>query len=463
MDKESLRESLRAQLWPVPLVAVLVALILGQGLPYLDGQLDDSMPAVISGFLFGGGPEAARSQLETIAGSTITVTSLTFSLTVVTLQLASSQFSPRLLRTFARDRFVHNTLALFLATFVFALTVLRSIRVETSAGPGFVPEIAVTTAFALTIASVIGLVLFLAHLARQIRVETMLRDVHRETDGTLERIFPEQVTREQTVPLPETPAVLLRAPSSGFLTRIDQTTLTTAAAQHEAFITVDVSPGASLVAGMPTARLWSTNTQPIDGERLAELTDKVSKSLRTGFERTSTQDPSFGLQQLLDVTDKALSPGINDPTTAVHALSHISAVLCSLVNRKTGPTTLHDHNGKARARLSFPSFAQLLGLVMDQLITYAFADPRTAQRTIDMLSEVTGAASHATTLDTHSPALHTQLRRIRPAIETSGLDTVVRGNLTSTLTALEHYLVGAASACSTQREGSPDAAGLGHP
>ncbi|WP_219815716.1 DUF2254 domain-containing protein [Arthrobacter sp. SX1312] len=436
-SKESVRESLRVQLWPVPLIAVIIALVLGQALPYLDRQLDDSMPPVVSGILFGGGPEAARSLLETIASSTITVTSLTFSLTVVTLQLASSQFSPRLLRTFTRDRFVHNTLALFLATFVFALTVLRSIRVETSAGPAFVPEIAVTTAFALTISSVVGLVLFLAYLARQIRVETMLRDVHRETDKTLERVFPEHDSRRPSVRTPEGRPDAVRAPSSGFLTRIDTGALLSAAERLDAFVSVDVAPGASLVAGVPVARVWDAQAVPLDGDRLAELTETVSRSLRTDFERTSTQDPSFGLQQLLDVTDKALSPGVNDPTTAVHALSHISAILCSLTDRTTGPVTLYDSNDRARLNLTLPSFAQLLDLVMDQLITYAFTDPRTAGRSIAMLSEITISASRAGTLPTHTSALSGHQARVRTAVEASTLDAVIRADLASQLNDVE--------------------------
>ncbi|MBG6225287.1 putative membrane protein [Arthrobacter sp. CAN_A2] len=429
LDRESIRESLRSQLWPVPLAATVIALGLGQALPFLDGQFDDRMPPAVSGVLFGGGPEAARSLLETIAGSTITVTSLTFSLTVVTLQLASSQFSPRLLRTFTRDRFVHWTLALFLATFVFALTVLRSIRVETSAGDAFVPEIAVTTAFALSIATVVALVLFLAHLARQIRVETMLRDVHREAEGTLDRVFPDQGPRTQEAPSPRTTPSPLKAPSSGFLIRVKDADLVAAAVEHDAFIAMDAVPGTSLVAGIPVAQLWSTNGTPLSGDRLTGLEQAASRALRTGFERTSTQDPSFGLQQLLDVTDKALSPGINDPTTAVHALSHISALLCSLTTRDTGPATLCDEAGQARARLVFPTFAQLLELVMDQVITYAFTDPRTASRTIDMLTEITLSAGYAESLGTHTRTLRAQLDRARIAVDASPLDRTIKEHL----------------------------------
>ncbi|WP_434994694.1 DUF2254 family protein [Arthrobacter sp. Ld5] len=160
----------------------------------------------------------------------------------------------------------------------------------------------------------------------------------------------------------------------------------------------------------------------------------MSTSLRTGFERTSTQDPSFGLQQLLDVTDKALSPGVNDPTTAVHALSHISAVLCSLTARTTGPITLYDTNDQARVNLTLPSFAELLDLVMDQLTTYALTDPRTAGRSIAMLSEVTITASQAGTLPAHAPTPHGHLARVQSAVEASTLDASIRADLLSQLT-----------------------------
>lgn len=130
--------------------------------------------------------------LDAIAGSLITVTSLTFSLTVVTLQLASSQFSPRLLRTFSSDRFVHVTLSLFLATFAYALTVLRTVRTADDGQNSFVPQISVTVAFLLALASVIGLVLFLGHLANMIRVETMLREVHTEASNTARRVLSER-------------------------------------------------------------------------------------------------------------------------------------------------------------------------------------------------------------------------------------------------------------------------------
>lgn len=438
LDRETLRDSLRTQLWPVPLAAVVVAVALGQFLPFLDHALDDTLPPVLSSVLFGGGPEAARSLLGTIASSMITVTSLTFSLTVVTLQLASSQFSPRLLRTFTSDRFVHNTLALFLATFAYALTVLRSIRVESSAGSGFVPELSVTAAFLLTLASVVGLVLFLAHLARQIRVETMLRDVHREADRTVDHIFPRERKNDPTV-LPPGDGTPLLVRSSGFLLGVDAGAARAAAEASDAFVAIDSMPGASMIRGVPFARAWGPDGSPLRPEQQDDLEQAVDEALRVGFERTSAQDVGLGLQQLLDVADKALSPGVNDPTTAVHAVSHIAALLSSIGQRRTGPETLRDDDGLPRVVVAYPTFEQLLGLALDQLLTYAFSDPRTAARTVELLRELALTVEDPPAANRQAGLLR-QLRRAGAAIEASDLDADLRSQLTSTVTGIERML-----------------------
>ena len=400
----NLRDSLRTQLWPVPLAATVAAMALGQVVPILDRQVEDHLPDVVSGFLFGGGPEAAQAVMQTIAGSLVTVTSLTFSLTVVTLQLASSQFSPRLLRTFSRDTFVHNTLALFLATFVFALTVLRSIRAETSEGAGFVPKISITVGFGLTLASVVALVFFLAHLATQIRVETMLRDVHGEANEAIDRIFPPgENVRPADLAESKPGATLIESAVSGFLLSIDAKAALAVAVATDTFVVVDSPPGMSLIEGVPIARAWSSDGGSLDGQRLTDLRAGLKDSLSEGFERTSTWDAGFGLQQLLDVASRALSPGINDPTTAVHAIGHISALLCTLASRSTGPKLLADDQNRSRVILNFPTFEDLLNQALRQMTKYALGDPRTAERLVRMLRElswVVGAGPHGRAIQT---------------------------------------------------------------
>lgn len=424
-DIDALRDSLRTQLWPVPLAAVVIALLAGQYLPTLDRQLQDQLPDAVSGLLFGGGPEAAQALIQTIAGSLITVTSLTFSLTVVTLQLASGQFSPRLLRTFSRDRFVHNTLGLFLATFVYSLTVLRSIRSETSEGGGFVPDIAITVAFVLTVASVIALVFFLAHLARQIRVETIMRDVHSEADAAMHRIFPDTETREQcTFASPGSGVILIESIESGFLLGVDTDAAVSAAVDSRTVIVIDADPGASLIKGVPFARAWASDGASVDDQTAATLIRKLQKSLSTGFERTSAQDAGYGLQQLLDVASRALSPGVNDPTTAVHAIGHISALLCAVASRDTGPKVHADEQGQPRVIVSYPTFEKLLDQVMVQMLRYAMNDPRTAERVARMLRELSwiDAGHNATLIGRHLAAL-------RAAISVAEISGQVKGRL----------------------------------
>lgn len=382
-------DALRTQLWPLPSLAVTSAVVLGVALPALDSVVDGQLPESVSIFLFSGGPEAARSVLQAISGSLITVTSLTFSLTVVTLQLASSQFSPRLLRTFTSDRFVHGTLALFLAAFAFALTVLRSVRTEGSGNTAFVPEISVTVAFALAVASVVGLVLFLAHLTREIRVETMMRNVNAETRETIDRVFPEERPAHGAEPAPASGAFLIESNSSGFLTSLDKGALLQAAEESGAVVRMDREPGSSLVEGVPFATAWPAEPGGMLGHDAREkLAQDINAAVATGFERTNVQDVGFGFRQLVDVATRALSPGINDPTTAVHVIGHLSALLCRLVGRNPGPEHLTDDDGRVRVVLLLPTLRDLLDLAMDQPRQYGAADPAVAGRLLGLLHEL---------------------------------------------------------------------------
>ncbi|MHA7241632.1 DUF2254 domain-containing protein [Paeniglutamicibacter antarcticus] len=385
-------DSLRSQLWPMPLVAIILSVALGQLLPYLDKELDSRTASEVTGWLFGGGPEAANNLLQTIAGAMVTVTSLTFSLTMVTLQLASSQFSPRVLRTFTRDRIVHNTLALFLATFAYSLTVLRSVRIATDQAPGFVPRISTTLAFVLAVASVLTLVAFLSHLARQIRVESMLQTVFDEAESTLKRVYEDTENPDLVQPGALTANGQgfrpIESRASGFLLSVDYTATNTAALEAGAFVVFDSTPGDSLVRGVPFARARYSTGGELGDEAFDALCDAVSECIITGFERTSVQDATLGLQQLLDIACKALSPGINDGTTAVHAIGHVSALLCGLAERPTGPYLVRDKTETARVLVLRPGLEDMLELAMRQLLRYAMDDPRAAERTVKLLLEL---------------------------------------------------------------------------
>ena len=383
------RDALRTQLWPIPAVGIVLAVTAGIALPRVDARLDGDLPTWLTSHLFDGGAEAARGLLQAVAASLITVTSLTFSLTVVTLQLASSQFSPRLLRTFSRDGFVHATLALFLATFTFALTVLRTVRTGDDSQSPFVPQLSVVLALILTLSSMVALVLFLAHLARQIRVETMLRDVHAEATATLRRVLPDRGEGAAvSEPAPGPGACAILAARSGFLTSVDEAALVAAATEAAAVVAVHRHPGSSLVAGTPIGLAWPRGGGQFAADTRERLLERMGAAVVTGFERTAAQDVGFGLRQLTDVAIKALSPGINDPTTAEHALGHSAALLCELAGRDLGARVLCDRDGDAVVVLRRPDLGDLLDLAVSGPRRYGASDPAVLTRLLALLGEL---------------------------------------------------------------------------
>ncbi len=415
-------EAIASRLWPIPMAAVIAGVLLGIAIPELDRAVDESLPENVTAVLFSGGTEAARAVLSAIAGSLITATSLTFSLTVVALQLASSQASPRLLRMFASDRMVHATLALFLGTFAYALAVLRT--VSDADGEPFVPRMGVTIASMLTLASVIMLTFFLAHLARQLRVETMLRDVHEETQRTIRLAAETPHTAADRVP--DAPAVGTRsvlASRSGFVTGVDRNAILEVAAEHDLVVRELRTVGSSVIEGRPMLEWWAREPRTLLGpDTLRQVDDRLGGAVRIGYERTPTQDVGFGLRQLVDIAVRALSPGVNDPTTAVHALSHISAVLAELDRMPPEPPALADEHGMPRLVQSQHEFVDLLELAVEQPRRYGASDPDVAARLFQMLEELAECVRRPE----RRSAIRSQLDRLEASVADGGYDAEER-------------------------------------
>ncbi len=419
MAKQTIRDAVRAQLWPLPVIGVAVAVALGILMPLLDGAVDTRLTGLLNSVIFGGDAGAARTVLSAVSSSLITVTSLTFSLTVVTLQLASSQFSPRLLRTFTQDLFVQVTLAVFLATFTFALTVLRSVRSAEEGGAAFVPRLSTSLAFLLAVASVVALVLFLAHLTRQIRVETMFIRVY---DDAVETIRTNLSTRDQPQlqrPTPAGPGTPLWARGSGFLTTVDQDELVDAATEAGTVITIDRQPGAFVVEGTPLGRIWFTDSDTPGSAAREALERRIQAAVHLGPERTAAQDIGLGLRQLTDIVTKALSPGVNDPTTAVHGLGRSSVLVSKLMSHHLGPLVLAGSDHQVRVTLDRPDFAELLELTVAQPRWYGKSDPCVLAALYKL---VTDLAWHAG--DEHRETIAGQLRRLDATVAEQDFDPV---------------------------------------
>lgn len=372
MTRFWLRDAIRHELWPLPLLSVVVGIGIGVALPWLDGNLDGPTH-IWKAVLVGGGADAARSLLTTIAASIMTVTSLTFSLTVVTLQLASSQYTPRMLRTFSSDRVVHWTLAVFLGTFTYSLVVLRTVRSPAS-GSEFVPHISVTFAFLLGLGSVAALVLFLGHLTREIRAENILDQLRKAGIAGIERHYP-PIGGGTGRQVPEHPPVLLRSHGSGFLTSVDLGRVADLGAALHRIVHLSVHPGNYVLSG---AILAVAAGPPLTEDETKNATEKLNSSITLGPERTQLMDTAFPLSQLADVAARALSPGTNDPTTAVNAIHHVAAVLVHALAHDCSPLIRIDPDTKTGATVPLPGFSELLHQALTPIRTYGSQDPRVA-------------------------------------------------------------------------------------
>jgi uncharacterized membrane protein len=378
-------DRLRSSLWFIPGTMVIGAGLLALALVSLDRLVDQSVASNLGGILFAGGPDSARLVLSTIAAAMLTFTGLVFTVTMLVLQLASAQLSPRVMRTFLRDRLNQGVLGLFIATFLYALLLLRDVRSPLD-GPTFVPAIAVTVAYGLVLASVGLFVVYIHHMAQAIRAATVLRSVGDETREAIRRLYPEGVGDEPAVAVPSMPerppdgvATLERSP--GVITSVDEDALLRLAAEHGISIELTHMVGDFVATGAPLLRVWRGSNGPADRDGEAPLPlDELAKAIQTGIERTMTQDASFGFRQIVDIAERALSPGINDPTTAVQALDELHDLLRRLARRGIPSPVRRADDGSTLLLLPRPDWDDYVSLALDEIRLFGAGSIQVARR-----------------------------------------------------------------------------------
>lgn len=315
-------EALGDAFWIRPAVVVAVGVLLGEAAIWAE-QVGWRTSWVPEGWLYAGGEAGARSLLSAVATSTIGVAGTTFSITVAALSLASAQMGPRLLRNFVRDPGNQLVLGTFLGTFAYALVVLRTVRsVEEGA---FVPHLGVTGALALALLCVGTLVWFVHHIAMGINVETVIELVHEDVSAAIGRL-----TLDRADPAPATDPPRGGKPvmsrKGGYLRALNEGALADWAAERDAVLTLLVRPGHYIYPRSPVAEL-----SPAAQAEAAE--EAVADAFSLGPRQAATQDIEFAVRQLVEVAVRALSPGINDPFTAMAVLDRLGAALCEVAPR----------------------------------------------------------------------------------------------------------------------------------
>ncbi|HEX5428353.1 MAG TPA: DUF2254 domain-containing protein [Pedococcus sp.] len=376
MRREAAREYLRGALWAMPSVAVVAALIAGSVL----SSITIAPGSALAPLVFQGTADDARNLLIGIASTMVTVIALVLGLTVVALQLASTQFSPRLLRNFLRDLTNQLTLSSFVATFAYSTAGLYTVGVSGGERTSDYPRLAVSGALLLIFVSMIMLVFFVHHLAHSIQVDQVMVGVEQDTLHVIEHSMG-AVAAPGALPARPEGAVPMAAPRSGYVQTLHLQALAATAAQHRTVVVLVPMVGEHVVKGAPLAWVWpdqancSVATAP-GQPTLDALRGALSHGVRLGFERTAEQDAAFGVRQLADVASKALSPAINDPYTAVQAVDHLSVVLASLAQRTLGPVTVTDASGVPRVHVPARDWEYFVDLGLGQVRRYGHTEPR---------------------------------------------------------------------------------------
>jgi uncharacterized membrane protein len=392
------RDRLRTSLWVVPVGFSVAGAGLALTLLHIDEQLD---PDTSAWFLYGGQAEGARALLSTIASSMLTIAGLVFSITILVLQLASSQFSPRILSTFLQDRVTQSSLGMFLGSFVYAMMLLPRVRSETSSSPAFVPGVSVYVAFVLVLISVGFFVRYIHHMAHSIRAVNIIVRVAHEAHASIQRLYPQDFLEEPSEPhtLPSTPAdlVVKNSRDAGVVIHVDHEALLHIARSRDLLIELIPRVGDFVPRGAPLCRVWGvTDRGGLEANEWVVL----------ATERTPRQDPMFGFRQLVDVAERALSPGVNDPSTAKQALDHLHDLLRALARRSIPAAARVDDQGVLRLWLPHPDWADYVQMTFREIRSYGSGSIQIVEGARAALADLLTIAPPA-----RAAALHTELQR----------------------------------------------------
>jgi uncharacterized membrane protein len=405
LGSEWRREALRTNLWLVPIVEVIVAIALYFVTHAIDVAAYHGKLTLPSWVIFGGA-DPARQILTALAAAVITVVGVVFSIMIVTLTLASTQFGPRMLRNFIRDRGTQLTLGTFVATFVYATLVLVSIGAGSNP---FVPHLSITVSVVLVGVSMGVLIYFIHHIATSIQLPQVIASIARdlshaidaESSGGDPQFEAGPSVAELLTRMEESGGTVL-APSSGYLQFIRHETLIGLATEKGAVIRLLQRPGHFLVAGHPIATVWPPGA-----------TDAVSRALRrahiSGPYRTLAQDLAFAVDQLVEIAIRALSPAVNDTFTALTCIDWLGDSLCKVTTR-WHPIRVHrDSHGYVRVITARVSYERLVERAFEKIRQASRGMPAVMIRQLEALTKIidhTTSAEQRTLLLEQAAMIH---------------------------------------------------------
>src|SRR5512138_285782 len=347
-------------LWFVPSMCVLAGVALSFGTIAIDKAFDyELVPEWVSG-----GPDSALEILGIVAASMVSLAALVLTITMVVVQLAMGQFSPRIVQRILQDKPSQLAIGIFVGTFAHAMLTLREVQTD---GGGTVPGLAVVLAFVLVVISIMVLVWYVNHIGRKLRVSALIELVGTDTRKLLDTLYPDVIAPRRVE------QSKIRAPSSGVITKIDYAELVRIAEQGDCVLTLEHSLGEFVPAGAPLFDVEGS-AERIDAEAVLRCVDFE-------LERTLDQDMAYGLRMLVDIAERSLSDSpFLDPTTAVQALDRLHDCLRQLVSRSFPDGRHRDDKGVVRLVTRVMSWDDYVHLAFDEIRLAGAGSPQVARR-----------------------------------------------------------------------------------
>ncbi len=377
-------ENLKGSFWFVPTLILFVSLIASIGFISLDSYINFS-PSGILNYLFSGSPQSARSILSIIAGAMIGVAGTVFSITLVALTLASNQFGSRLLRNFMYDRINQIVLGTYVSTFVYCLVVLNSVMDNEQ--NQFVPVFAVFVAILLALINMILLIYFIHHISMSIQSDKVISDISNSMTRTIRKLFPdkyEESSEHMEFDLDELReqykhTLQIESTQNGYIESIDYNHLLAIAKKQDLTINISYRAGDFVVKGIHIIEIYSNNKADDD------ITQKINNAIIIGNVRTPLQDAEFAIHQMVEIAIRALSPGINDPYTAIACIDNLSSVLCYLAKAKFPSKYRHDDDKTLRLIIHNFTYSSMLDAAFNQIRQFSGGSPSVVIRLMEAL------------------------------------------------------------------------------
>jgi len=389
----SLWNRLSESLWFIPGVLTVLSALGAYFLVEFDRGIEEPDRLREWAFLFEVGSEGARQTLTAIAQSIITVTGVVFSVTIIALQLTASQFTPRVLRTYMRDRGTQWVLGIFISTFTFTLLVQRTVGSEPGSDEdAFVPVLAVTTAIALALLSVGALIYFINHIAQSIRASQIIDSVTADARSLVDRLFPDDIgegdpSEPEAIPeLPPVPHAVIRNRRGGYLNELNEEALFDTASEGGALIRMEPGMGHFVLPGESLASVWFR--EGTNSEERAKIEKKVEKAFVLSGEWTLHQDLERALVELSDIAVRALSPSLNDPTTATMCVDRLGELLVLLGRRRTPRRFRHDGDQRVGFIANRLSYERAVGVSFEKIRHHGASNPSVAIRLVQVCGRI---------------------------------------------------------------------------